>query len=261
MDIHRPVLSGLAALLLQASTAAGVAEDLPEGTTFFDDFDALDTSFWGISDGWVNGSWQNCEWSNAALSTGGGMLKLWFSKTRTDKRDYICGEIQSQKTFGYGTYEARFITQGGSGLNAAFFTYIGPHHDKPHDEIDFEVLLRDPRRVSVNTYVSASPANGKSVPLPFRADTDFITYSFTWHPGGIDWYVDGELVHQTEPGTDLPVNRQKIYASFWGSDEFPNWMGEFEEPPRDLVMQIDWIAFTELGQGCQFPASILCALE
>ena len=46
----------------------------------------------------------------------------------------------------------------GSGLNTGFFTYIGPTHKQPHDEIDFEVLGKDPSKVQINQYV-----DGKSV--------------------------------------------------------------------------------------------------
>lgn len=237
------------------------AKDIPHGSTFFDDFRFFNKARWGISDGWVNGAWQNCLWSKSATSVQDGQLELRFSKQKSDKRNYACGEIQSRHTYGHGTFEARFRTDTGAGLNAAFFTYIGPTHGKPHDEIDVEILTRDTSRVSLNTYVSGKPANGHPVPLPQPSDAGFVTYSFTWSATGIAWYVDGIRVHQTAPGSPLPVNRQKIYASFWGSDTFTNWMGEFTDPGRDLTMQVDWIAFTAEGDGCQFDASVLCALD
>ncbi|MEO1139423.1 MAG: family 16 glycosylhydrolase [Pseudomonadota bacterium] len=237
------------------------AQELPAGASFFDDFETLDKGRWGISDGWVNGDWQNCMWSGDDVSVADGILTLGFTKRPNDKRTYTCGEIQSRSVFGYGTYEARFRTDTGSGLNAAFFTYIGPHHGKPHDEIDFEVLTRDTTAVSLNTYVGGAPKNGKRVPLPQPSDQGFVTYSFVWDETGIRWYLDGEMVHQTSPDTELPTNDQKIYASFWGSDSFPNWMGPFEDPEADLLMHIDWIAFTALGEPCHFPDSVVCQSE
>ena len=241
--------------------APGFAQDLPAGDSFLDQFDTFDERIWGVSDGWVNGDWQNCMWSGDNIGVRNGILSLRFAKQPNDKRDYTCGEIQSRHVYGYGTYEARFRTSAGSGLNAAFFTYIGPHHGKPHDEIDFEVLTRDTRAVSLNSYVSGEPHNGKRVPLPQPADKGFITYSFVWDPNGIRWYVDGVKLHQTPPDAVLPENAQKIYASFWGSDSFPNWMGPFVEPQTDLVMEVDWIAFTALGDACQFPGSLVCRNE
>ncbi|MFD1157686.1 endo-1,3-1,4-beta-glycanase ExoK [Roseovarius aestuarii] len=237
------------------------AEEVPRGETFFDGFDTLDETLWGVSDGWVNGDWQNCEWSHEALTVKGGTLTLVYSKRKTAKREYICGEIQSRHAYSYGTFEARFRTEGGSGLNAAFFTYIGNHHGKPHDEIDFEVLTRDTGKVSLNTYVSGAGTNGKPVDLPHPSDQAFITYSFIWSEAGIEWYVNGAKVHESQPGSPLPVHAQKIYASLWGSNSFPDWMGNFDPPAGDIKMTIDWIAYTKLGQGCQFKESILCTLD
>ncbi|MGB7240882.1 MAG: family 16 glycosylhydrolase [Sulfitobacter sp.] len=247
----------LAALVAQFGSPAH-ANDNPAGATFFDDFDGFDRDRWGISHGWSNGDWHNCEWSKKAVAIEDGTLKLLFKPIKTEKRDYICGEIQSHQTYGYGTYEVRFKTEKGSGLNAAFFTYIGPQHKKPHDEIDFEVLTRDTSKVSVNTYVSGQPTNGKAVELPKRTDSGFITYAFTWDENGITWFVDGQEVHQTTPGNPLPTNPQKIYASLWGTEKFVDWMGVFEPPQGDVTFTIDWIAFTELGKECQFDASVLC---
>jgi endo-1,3-1,4-beta-glycanase ExoK len=254
--VHQTTLS----FLIFASSSL-IAQDLPTGVSFFDDFETLDESLWSTSDGWVNGDWQNCMWSGDNIVVKDGMLTLGFAKRANEKRDYTCGEIQSRHVYGYGTYEARFRTSTGSGLNAAFFTYIGPHHDKPHDEIDFEVLTRDTTAVSLNTYVGGAPENGKRVPLPQPANVGFITYSFVWNEDGIRWFVDGVLVHETSQDAKLPVNDQKIYASFWGSESFPNWMGRFVEPDRVLEMDVDWIAFTALGEECQFPTSVACKNE
>ncbi len=237
------------------------AQDIPAGSSFFDDFDTLNEEIWGVSSGWVNGDWQNCMWSAGNVAIRRGVLTLGFTKQANAKRDYTCGEIQSRHVYGHGTYEARFRTSTGSGLNAAFFTYIGAHHGQPHDEIDFEVLTRDTSAVSLNTYVNGEPKNGKRVPLPQPADEGFITYSFVWDAAGIRWYVNGKMLHQTPAGAELPLNDQKIYASFWGSDSFPNWMGRFVEPDEDLLMEVDWIAYTALGEPCQFPASVVCQNE
>ena len=257
---HAKQLTGAASVLLLLSASLPAAE-LPRGATFFDDLDHFNRGLWGVSDGWVNGDWQNCEWARDAVAFNDGVLSLTFAAADAESRDYTCGELQSRHTYGHGTYEARIKTPEGSGLNAAFFTYIGPHHGKPHDEIDFEVLTRDTSRVSLNTYVSGKPVNGSSVALPAPSDDGFQTYSFIWAEDGIKWYVDGVLVHETAPGTPLPTNPQKIYASFWGSETYDDWMGPFADPGQPIAMEVDWIAFTKQGDGCQFPGSVLCPLE
>ena len=238
-----------------------MATEPSRGESFFDGFDTFDETRWNVSDGWANGEWQNCEWSREAMSVSDGMLTLVLRRSQTGTRAYACGEIQSRHTYSHGVFEARFRTGDGSGLNAAFFTYIGGQHGKPHDEIDFEVLTRDTGKVSLNTYVSGNATNGKSVDLPHRSDQDFITYSFIWSETAIEWYVNGVKMHQTEPGSPLPVHAQKIYASLWGSDTFTDWMGKFDPPEGDVTMTVDWIAYTKLGEGCRFAESILCALD
>ena len=120
------------------------------------------------------------------------------------------------------------------------------------------MLLRDPGRVSFNTYVEAKPRNGQSVKLPDQADAEFLHYAFTWTPEGVTWFVNGEERHRTKPGTPLPTVPQKIYASLWGSDTFSDWMGDFDAASVPQTMQVDWIAFTRLGEDCRFPESILC---
>lgn len=101
-------------------------EPQPSGTSFVDNFDKIDSARWYISDGWNNGPHQNCTWSKKQIGVENGMLQLKFTQAKTGARDYACGEIQTTKTYGYGTYEARYRTATGSGLNSAFFTYIGP---------------------------------------------------------------------------------------------------------------------------------------
>ena len=240
---------------------ACMGQGVTTGQSFYDGFDNLDLNRWLISDGWVNGNWQNCEWSKDAVTVAGGILRLNFRAYESTKRDYQCGEIQSRAVFGHGVYEARIKTATGSGLNAAFFTYIGPPHGQPHDEIDFEVLTKNTNKVSLNTYVSGQPENGQAVDLPFPANQGFLTYSFIWDSSGVEWFVDGMALHKSLPGSPAPVTAQKIFASFWGSETFINWMGPFRDPGQDLSMEIDWIAFTALGESCRFPGSLLCALD
>jgi endo-1,3-1,4-beta-glycanase ExoK len=229
-----------------------------QGTTFFDGFDSLDSDRWFISDGWSNGDHQNCEWSRDAVAAQPSQVTLEFRPTGDAARPYICGEIQTKAVFGYGTFEARFRTDTGSGINAAFFTYIGPVHKQPHHEIDFEVLTRDTSSVSLNTYVDGKPLHGTTAALQSPSDSNFHTYSFIWEPSRLRWFIDGVLVHEAM-GDDLPSHPQKIFFSHWGTDTLSDWMGPFADPGRALKMDVDWVAYTAPGEDCAFEASILCA--
>lgn len=222
---------------------------------FFDPFTVLDRGFWFRSHGWSNGPWMNCDWSRDAVEVTEGTLRLHL---REGASGLICGEIQSRAEYGYGTYEIRMRTGEGSGLNAAFFTYIGPVHDRAHHEIDIEVLLRDTDAVTFNTFVVGDPLSGGEAPVQGGSDSGFQTYAFTWEPDQITWFVNGRAVHRTDPGAPIPEAPQKIYASLWSSDTFIDWMGPFDATALPSVMKVDWIAFTPLGEPCHFEGSILC---
>jgi endo-1,3-1,4-beta-glycanase ExoK len=230
------------------------------GTSFVDDFDRIDRSVWYVSDGWNNGAHQNCTWSKNQVSAEDGRLQLRFAEGQAKDRTYLCGEIQSRKRFGYGTYEARFKAGTGPGLNSAFFTYIGPADKQQHDEIDFEVLGKDTGRVQVNQYIKAKGGNEKLVSLGGPADQGFNDYAFVWEPDRLRYYVNGKLVQEVTDPSKIPQNPQKIFFSFWGTDTLSDWMGKFAYA-GPTTMEIDRIAYTAPGDTCQFPQSIACTLN
>jgi endo-1,3-1,4-beta-glycanase ExoK len=250
-----PLLAGLFLL----PTAA-----LAQSASFHDDFDSLDTQRWYVSDGWANGAHQNCVWSSSQVSAADGMLKVGFAPVPKQDRQYSCGEIQTKQAYGYGTYEARLKTPAGSGLNAAFFTYIGPQQNKPHDEIDFEILLKDTSIVETTTFVNGKSGDGKvgsgqKHTLPHPSDSDFIIYAMTWEPNEIRYYINGELVRTMTDKATIPSNPQRIFFSLWGSDTLTDWMGAMAPQAGPIAMQVDWVAFTAQGEPCAFPQSVLCA--
>ncbi|MGB3388002.1 MAG: glycoside hydrolase family 16 protein [Pseudaminobacter sp.] len=252
---------GLGAALI--STPGGIvdshAQEAASGPSFVEDFDNLDRKRWYISDGWSNGEHQNCVWSKDQVKVADGVLRLGFAKQAVKDHDYACGEIQTNQRFSYGTFEIRMKAVAGSGLNTGFFTYIGPVHKQPHDEIDFEVLGKDPAKVQLNQYVNGkSVGDGKLVDVPGGADQGFNDYAFVWKEGGIAWYVNGELVGEATDPAKLPSHAQKIYISLWGSDTLKSWRGTFADPGAPIGAEIDRVAFTAAGDECQFPESIVC---
>ncbi|MGP3696207.1 family 16 glycosylhydrolase [Rhodobacter sp. NSM] len=255
----RPTLAGLVlpALLPALFALPAAAQDAP--SSFRETFDRIDGSRWFIADGWTNGEHQNCTWSSKAIRAEEGILKLMYFADPSGEGKHRCSEVQTQDRYLHGTFEARMRTDHRvSGLNAAFFTYIGPVHGEPHDEIDFEILTRNTSSVDVNTYVSGEPRNGGKVALDPPADEDWHVYSFTWEPDRIRWYVDGALVH--EATETLPVTAQKIFFSHWSTDVLTEWMGAYEAPRKPVALEVDWVSWTAPGEECQFPESVLCHL-
>ena len=246
-------------LMLLAPTAA-----MAQGATFHDGFDTLDTKRWYVSDGWANGAHQNCTWSTSQVKSVDGMLNVGLAPVPKGDRQYSCGEIQTKEAYGYGTYEARLKTPKGAGLNAAFFTYIGAEQKKPHDEIDFEILLKDTSSVQTTTFVNGKSGDGKvgsgqTHTLPHPSDSDFTTFAMTWEPDEIRYYIDGQLVRTMSDPTTIPTNPQRVFFSLWGTDTLTDWMGKMDPQTGPISMQVDWVAFTAQGEACAFPESVLCA--
>ncbi len=249
-----------ATFLSAALSTPAFADAAKSGTSFVENFDRIDPQVWYVSDGWDNGAHQNCTWSKKQVAVENGVLELTFEQRKAGKRNYVCGEVQTHKRFGFGTYEARIRTAEGSGLNSAFFTYIGPTDKKPHDEIDFEVLGKDSGKVQVNQYISAKGGNEKLVDVAGGANAGFNDYAFVWEQGRLRYYLNGALVQDVTDPAKIPVNAQKIFFSLWGTDTLSGWMGKFDYR-GPATMQIDRIAFTAPGDKCTFPESITCTLN
>lgn len=247
----------IALLMAAALPGAGMAEARAPGASFHDDLDWLLRTRWLVSDGWTNGAHQNCTWSSRAVSVKQGVLQMAFRPGPAGGPAWLCAEVQSRAEYGHGTFEARIKVEKGSGRNAALFTYIGPVHDRPHHEIDVEILTRAPGEVALNTFVDGTPVNGATLPVTPAADAAFHDYAFTSRPGWLGWYIDGVLVHEIT-GDGLPEMPQRLYLSHWGTETLTDWMGPFDPPAGPVVMEVDWIAFTAMGEPCAFPASVLC---
>ncbi|MFD2239253.1 family 16 glycosylhydrolase [Aureimonas populi] len=249
------IAAALASLVLHPGAAASEEMD---GDSFLEEFDRLDRSRWYISDGWTNGDHQNCGWSAEEVSVENGRLLLGFSEGEAAGRPFRCGEIQTTARFGYGTYEARIRTPAGSGLNANIFTYIGQVHGRPHDEIDFEFLLKDTSVVQLNVYADGQGGNEYLAELPAASDDGFLDYAFVWEADAITWYIEGEEVYRIDDPAKLPQNNAKIYLSLWGTDTLTDWMGPFTAPQGPVAMEVERVAFTRIGEDCQFEGSVAC---
>ncbi|WP_442981300.1 glycoside hydrolase family 16 protein [Rhizobium sp. S152] len=256
----RKLCQALSFFGLMTLAAGSAAAQQAGGASFVDNFDKIDRAFWYVSDGWNNGNHQNCTWSNKQVKINDGQLTLGFTEGKSKDRDYLCGEIQTKKRFGYGTYEARVKAATGSGLNSAFFTYIGPADKQKHDEIDFEVLGKNTGQVQLNQYIQAKGGNEKLVSVGGKADDGFNDYAFVWEKDRLRYYLNGKLVQEVTDPSKIPTAQQKIFFSLWGTDKLSDWMGRFSYA-GPTTLTVDRVAFTALGDKCQFPESIACTLN
>lgn len=249
---------GAAMLLAPVVSLPATANEI--GPSFFEDFDSpqLDTKLWYISDGWSNGAHQLCTWSKENLKLSDGNLLFILDRTPRAGRDYSCAELQTNKFYGYGVYEIRMRPVAGAGMVSALFTYTGPQHGTQHDEIDFEFLGRKPNSVQLNHFVNAKGNNEHMVDLGGDATKTFRDYAFEWAPDALRWYVDGRLVREvTSANSTIPTTPSKVIMSLWNGD-IEAWLGRFDPANAPLTMAVDWVAFTAAGEGCRFPASVVC---
>lgn len=225
------------------------------GASFVDNLDNLSAERWYVSDGWTNGAHQNCYWTKSNARIRSGILQLHFNQ---GPGRFQCAEVQSRQIFSYGTFEVRMrAPEPSSGFNAAFFTYTGPHAGTRHDEIDVELLMRQPSSVWLNVHVDGDGTNGVSIQeQPLSAQ--FNDYAFVWKPDRLEWFINGKSVRVIENPEKIPVTPQKIYASLWSSDTLIEWMGAFGRPSIPYFLEIDRISYTKLGERCQFSESVAC---
>jgi endo-1,3-1,4-beta-glycanase ExoK len=249
----------LIALALPGAASAGPGRALIiAGDSFFEPFDRLDPLRWYISDGWSDGAFQACTFSRSNLRVAGGMLDLRLTRAPERPTGFACPEIRTYARLGYGTYEARIRTAAGAGLNTAMFTYSGKPLTPVHDEIDFEFLGKSPGTVQLNYFVGGQGNHGSVPALGHDGSGTFTRIAFVWLPESIRWYVDGRLVRE-ETGRRLPSTPGQFFLSLWsaGAPSY-DWLGKPDPAILPALAQVDWVAFTKMGESCKFPQSITC---
>ncbi|MFY9288200.1 MAG: family 16 glycosylhydrolase [Alphaproteobacteria bacterium] len=247
--------------LLLFTLIAHIAQAAEIDTTgFMDPFTRIEKSRWSPANGWVNGDHQACEWRANSAFVVREKLQLVIAKNRLGKlRPTACPELHTKKLSGYGYYEARMKIAAGSGLNTNLFTYIGPPTGSPeHDEIDFEFLGKDTRKVQINYFTNGKGKHEVMLPLGFDASEEFHDYAFEWTANKIRWFVDGKMAHETPPNAIIPHNPGRIYLSLWaGSKIQDSWLGPFQFT-KPITAEVEWVAFTPEGKKCLFPESVSC---
>ncbi|MGB4803750.1 MAG: family 16 glycosylhydrolase, partial [Anaerolineae bacterium] len=246
------LLLGLAilGLTLVVGAAAVVAMRLSTSTpSFFDDFNTFDTARWHKAD-WGN---PNPPFWNYWLPDHIGFANSQMTIRLDDEpcpagcggRPYASGEYRSNELFGYGRFEARLRASNVPGTVTAFFLYTGQGDNQPHNEIDVELLGRDPTRLQVNYFTQGVGGHETWIDLGFDASAAFHTYAIEWKAGRVAWYVDGALRHVETGGRGaLPNMPMRIMTSYWACTEVDDWCGRFTYPGAPTFVTLDWIRYT-----------------
>lgn len=197
--------------------------------------------------------WENdTKAENADASVDGLKLTITDKTKRAGGHDWLTGEISTKSTFGYGRYEVVMKPAKGAGLVSAFFTYTGPYFGKPHDEIDIEFLGKDTRRVELNMFKNGVASASETIRLPFDASEDFHLYAIEWRPDRVAWFVDGELIHETEPGAGgIPVTPGKITMNLW-TGNLHGWHGRpnFDSGATAKYACVSYRPFGQPARSC-----------
>ena len=210
--------------------------------------DHYDPTNWHRSTHKATGTVQATDWrsANAIYGADGLTLKLEHAPGRPDK--YLSGEIQTRETYGYGRYEVLMRPAKATGTVSSFFTYTGPYHGDPHDEVDIEFLGEDTTKIFLNYFRNGRVGEHQTLDLPFDAAEEFHLYAFEWRPDAITWFVDGQPLHQTKiHETGIPRTPGLIIVNLWsGLPRLRSWHGtpDFTDP---VEAQYGCISFQPIG--------------
>lgn len=212
---------------------AGGSANLLSGaeSVLFDRMDAYDRSVWEKADGWTNGDMFNCGWKADHISFNGGKMAITLDEEKSDTyppRPYTSGEYRTKNLYGYGTLETRMKAAKGDGINTSVFFYTGPEEKMSWDEIDIEILGKDPTKLQTNYITDGKGGHEHIVDLGFDASEDFHSYSIIREEDRIVWCVDGKPVH-SEDGSNgpLPDNPGRIIMNLWPGIGVDEWLKPF----------------------------------
>lgn len=192
-------------------------------TKLVEEFDTLDPNTWQLLADTFPGNRALFVPQNVALCAEGA--KLTLREQSVSVRDYTAGAICSRAEYLYGRFEAVMKPAAGSGLISGIFL----HRYFPRQEIDVELLGRDPTKLLINVYFNPGDDGFEFnfglrgtpvlIDLDFDASEAFHRYAIEWTPTAIRWFVDDHLVHERgswEP-TPIPHRPMQFFVNLWSA--------------------------------------------
>jgi beta-glucanase (GH16 family) len=228
-----------AAFAWALTTVAVRAETLKQ------DFNSLEElkAFWDIST-WAN---ENRSHSAQNVSVAGGILTLKLSAAPPGTKP-VCAEIASKRSdLRYGSYRASIRTSRVPGGVVGWFVY----RDSPLNEIDVEMLTKDKNDLHFTLHHIQTDVDYKLVKLDFDPAADFHEYRFDWHPGSVDYFVDGKPAGSL--AKQVPDQAAAMMLNHW-SGNIADWGGP--APLEDMYMDVDWVAYSS-----DFPSTVVLPVK
>lgn len=208
--------------------------------------DSMRPDLWTRSDGYTNNTSFHCGWRADHVQFDQGRMTLRLDAdpcpSGCSGKPFASGEVSSVQSVRYGRLEGRFKAAKGIGIVTSLFLY----DRTSQDEIDIELLGKDPTRLQTNYFTGGAGDHARTVDLGFDASEGFHTYAIDRSPEALCWYVDDRLVH-TETGArgPLPTHPAAILANLWpghgaGTEA---WLGGAFEAGAPVTAAYAWIRF------------------
>ena len=157
-----------------------------------------------------------------AIANGAALLTLNTYDPTGPGKAFVGTDIYTSQTFQPGSTGIAFqvvakMDQTTGGLVGGIFPYnLLDQATTDHNEIDTELVSNAQTSLSVNNYADEplGAGNPQTVPLPAGDDlTQWHTYTMVWQTSQISWYIDGNLVAQTN--SNVPIGAMPLYLDFW----------------------------------------------
>jgi len=200
-------------------------------TTRVDALTPLDATYWERLDATFDCNLVRFRPGNVEGADGGG-VRLTLRAEDAGDRAFTSGAIGTHAAPGrasgdhrFGRYEVTLKAARGSGLITAFFL----HRRDPWQEIDVEILGRDPTKLLANVYFNPGVEGDRYnygfagtptlIDLGFDASLDFHRYTIEWDVDELRWLVDDRLVHRRRAGRPTPIPHlpMRLHASLWAN--------------------------------------------
>lgn len=151
--------------------------------------------------------------------------KIYIRREDLGVRQYSAGALTSPADYLFGRFEATFRASDVPGVITGFFL----HRNSPHQEIDIEILGRDPYRLLVNVFYNPGGHGDKfdfgyrgcpsHIDLGFDASKGMHRYAIEWSQCEIRWFVDDLLVHRRDLWNPTPIPHlpMKLHFNAWPS--------------------------------------------
>jgi len=199
----------------------------PASRDFSDAMDSFDSSIWQMAD-WANGGMFGCAWKPDHISHSSGGMSISLDDQSNDQLNHTSGEYRTISSYSYGSFETSMRSAQGSGTVSSFFLY----DDTSRDEIDVEILGKNPSQIQFNYFVNGQGGHEKIIDLGFDSSAGFHTYKIEYDESSIDWYVDGRWQWGVNDqglngGSSMPSHSMKIMMNLWNGIGVNDWLGVF----------------------------------